>query len=938
MNKGKGQINRFTALIILLFIIYAAILSKLISLQIVNHEDYTDRANNSSTKTIAEQAPRGKILDSSGNILADSKQSYAIEYMDTEESREVLLDTLTEVFSMLDDLDEAMTDDLELKIDDQGKFYFDYGTSEPSAIKTLDLRFKQDRNLDYYLKKELEYFKGLEEEKYDEEDIIFLEEKMAEVTAEEMFYRLVKQYSLYELLDPSEEEEEKYKEMSGEEITELLKERYSLKEIRRYMVVLDAIKMQSYSSYNATTIASNISDESAFIFMQKLNDLPGIDVRYQPVRYYPYGSLASTVIGYMSSINPSEKEEYELKGYDVSTDKIGVSGIEAAFEDFLKGTKGGNIVKVNTFGRITEKLFALESYPGNNVQLTVDMNLQYTAERALRETLEALASQKVIDGGQNIVANANRGAVVVQEVATGRILAMASYPNYDPNIFTIPGLLTDELSKEYFNPDYEAFAEDYIKKTGSTLSPEELFTNDYTVDTYDIYPKPFFNYATQGLLPSGSTFKFVTAVAALEEEVVDPEEKILDQGIFNKHPEFTNYQGMCEIYASRRGSHGYDNMTKAFKDSCNYYFYELAYRLYKNSGIDTLASYAWKLGLGYDPETASGNGTGIEIFENKYGQVYSSIAYANLVASISKYEVVDMLSKGSYTYAPSMGRSHRPFDIAYNESDDEELAEAKKAIKDYVAEEFKGLWDVTKDDNYFQRVQREISELLRELVAKYEKEEAKKYTEDDYYNAAYNLARYIIYDKGGDLTSPGNLTNSSIGLGMNQFTPLQLCSALATVVNGGTRYESYLVDKVINPEGEIMQEYEPTVIEDLNLKDITVDSIKKGMAAVHSGGAFANFPIATGGKTGTAPFRNDQKSIGRAAYGVYLAFAPVEKPEIAVSVVLYDSAHGSSAAPVARAVMETYFREEINKLYPNYSSSTTSYTLEPNIEEVYNQD
>ena len=285
-----------------------------------------------------------------------------------------------------------------------------------------------------------------------------------------------------------------------------------------------------------------------------------------------------------------------------------------------------------------------------------------------------------------------------------------------------------------------------------------------------------------------------------------------------------------------------------------------------------------------------------------------------------------------------MGESHRPFDIAYNASDDEGLAEAKKAIKDYVSQELKKSWNIIKDDAYFQKLQKEIIELLRNLVAKYDEKEAKMFTESDYSNAAYNLARYITYDKGGDLTSPGNLTNSSIGLGMNQFTPLQLCGALATVVNGGTRYESYLVDKVINPEGEIMQKYDPSVIEELNLKETTVNSIKEGMAAVHSSGVFGNFPIATGGKTGTAPFRSDQKSIGRSAYGVYLAFAPLEEPEIAVSVVLYDSAHGSSAASVARAVMETYFREEINELYPNYTSSTTSYTLEPIIEEVYNNE
>lgn len=933
MNK-KRKISRFTAITILLCLIYAAILAKLISLQVIKHADYYERANSNSTRQITEQGPRGKIFDSTGAVLADSKQSYAIEYMETTESKKLIFKTLKEVFRLLDELGEVQTDEFKLKIDDQNNFYMDYSTSNPDTIRVLDLRFKKDRNLNYYLMKEIDYFKGREEDSLSEEDAEKLDNAILAVTPQEMFYRLVKQYQIYKLLDPTEEELKLYENMSGEEITKILEKSYSLQDIRRYMVVLDAMKMQSYTSYNPTTIASNISNESAFVFMQKLNDLPGIDVQYQPVRYYPYGNIASSVIGYMSSINSTEREDYELKGYDVTTDKVGISGIEYAFEDYLKGTKGGTVVKVNNYGRITDELFSLEAYPGKNVQLSLDINLQYTAERALKETLESIQAKRVIDGGKNVVANANRGAVVVTEVNTGRVLAMASYPNFDPNIFTIPGMLTDELSAQYFNPDYEAYATNYIRQTGSRKTAEELFSNDFTVDTYDIYPKPFFNYATQGVIPTGSTFKFVTAVAALEEGVVNPSERIYDYGIFNRYPEFTNYQGMCEIYSSRRGSHGAVDMTYGFKVSCNYYFYELAYRLYKNKGIDTLAQYAWRLGLGYDPENASSNSTGIEIYENTKGQVYSSTAYANLVSSMSKYEVVDMLTKGEYTYAPSMGRTHKGFNVGYDSDDDEKMADAKREIKDYVAEKLKEERPSNANEE-FNNITVKVEEMLRALVDTYPEEEQQGYADRDYSNAAYNMARYIVYDKSGDVTSPGNMTNSSIGLGMNQFTPLQLCSALATVVNGGTRYQSYLVDKITGIDNEVITEFSPTVMDDLELKKTTVEAVKKGMAAVHSTGTFANFPIATGGKTGTAPFRNDQKDIGRSAYGVYVAFAPIEEPEIAISVVLYDSAHGSSAAPVAKAVMETYFRDIIKSQYPGYSSTTTPYTLEPPVTKIY---
>ncbi len=920
-----------------MLIIYAAILSKLAILQIVKHDDYKDRANNRSVRQIPEQAPRGKILDSNGSVLADSRQNYAIEYIETTDSDKYFFETMTKVFSLLDELGEQQKDDFKLKLDSSNKFYIEYTSSDPSVIKKQDLRFKIDRGMDFYIKTESEYFKKKKGD-LSEEDQLKLEEEILKVTPEELFYRLVKKYDLYKLMipDPSEDEKKAYEKKTGKEITEELLKKYSLEQLRRYVLVKDAIKMQSYSGFKPVTIAANIKDESAFIFMQKLNDMPGIDVRLQPIRFYPYGSLASSVIGYLSHINGDQKEKYEERGYDASTDLIGMSGIEAAFEDRLKGSKGGTTVKVNKFGRKTDELFKLEPYPGDNIQLTINKELQYTAERALEETLESLAKQKVIDGGKNVVANANRGAVVALDINSGKVLALASHPNFDPNIFTIPGKLTPELSKEYFNPDYEAYAKEYIKKTGANKTVDQLFkkdSNGFRSDVYDVYPKPFFNYATQGPVPPGSTFKTITAVAGLEEGVISPGEKVLDQGIFNKYPEFINYQGKCDIYDRHGGSHGYVDMAEAFRVSCNYYFYEVAYRLYKRDGLDKLAEYAWKLGLGTDPNSKVKKGTGIEITETTSGQVYNSVSYRNTVADMAKFEVVEMLEKGEYTFAPDKGKRHKGFNIEYKKDDDEELEKAKREVKDYITEKIREPRKSDKNQE-FNDITKEIKSKLENLTKVYTEEEKSKYTKTDFDNAAYNMARYIVFDKSGDITSPGNLTNASIGLGMNNFTPVQMVNALASILNGGKRYKVHLVDKILNANNEVIEEVKPIVVEDLQLKPSTVNSIKEGMRRVNQGGTFKDFPIPSGGKTGTAPYSNIQKDVGRAAYGVYVAFAPLEKPEIAVVTVLYDAAHGSSAGPVVKAVMETYFRDQIKSQYPNYKSASTGYSLEPPVQEI----
>lgn len=937
MALKKNKMSRYTALVIIMLVIYIAILSKLAILQVVKHDDYKERANNRAVRQIPEQAPRGKILDSTGAILADSKQSYTVEYIETTDSAKEFFDTMTKVFKMLDSLGESQKDDFKLKIDKDKKVYIEYTSSDPSDIKKQDLRLKKDWGLDFYLRNEIEYFKKKKGD-LSEEDSLKLEDEMLKVSPEEMFYRLVKQYELYRLINPNPTDDEKkaYKKKDSKEITEELLQKYSMEELRRYMVVKDAVKMQSFSGFKPVTIASNIKDESAFIFMQKLNDLPGIDVRLQPIRFYPYGNLASSVIGYISSINGDQKERYEERGYDASTDTIGMSGIESAFEDRLKGSKGGTTVKVNKYGRKTDELFRLDPYPGDNIQLSIDKNLQYTAQRALKETLEDLQKQKIIDGGKNVVGNSNRGAVVATDVNTGKVLALASFPDFDPNMFTIPGKLTPELSKQYFNPDFDAFAKDYIRKTGSSKTVEELFPKDSNGsrrDAFDVYPKPFFNYATQGAVPPGSTFKSVTATAGLEEGVISPGEKVLDQGIFNKYPEFKNYQGKCDIYERSGGSHGAVDMAEAFRVSCNYYFYEVAYRLYKKDGLDKLAEYAWRLGLGTDPNSKGKVGSGIEIAENSDGQVYNLKSYTEAVAFNSKFEVVDMLEAGVYTFAPDRGKKHTGFNIAYDRNDDEVLDKAKTEVKDYIINKIKAPRKDNRNDE-FNEITKELKSKFENLISKYPKEEQKKYSKTDIENASYNMARYIVFDKSGDITSPGNLTNASIGLGMDNFTPLQMTNSLATILNGGKRYKVHLVDKILNPDNKLIEEVKPEVVDDLKLKPSTVNAIKEGMKRVNQSGTFKGFPISSGGKTGTAPYRPDQREIGRSAYGVYVAFAPIEKPEIAVTVVLYDAAHGSSAGPVAKAVLETYFRDTIKAQFPGYKSSSTSYSLDPKVEEL----
>lgn len=932
--KKKESLSRYTALNIVMLLAFAAILCRLFYLQVIKYEDNKDLANNNSVRQLPEAAPRGEIKDKNGIVLATNVQSYNLEFMETDESKKYFFPTMDKVFKLLDSTGEKLQDDFKLKVN---PFRLEFNTSDPEVQKSMELRFKKDRGFDFYVTREL--YPNQKGDLTDDQKAK-IDEELLKISPENAFYTLVKDYELYKLLGLTEEEEKALKKnSSGEEITKLLLEKYSLEELRKYMLVKDSLKMQSFSGFKPVTIASNIKrEDAAFIFLQQLNNLPGVDVRLQPIRYYPHNELASSILGYIGSIDSGQKNKYEERGYDVSTDLIGKAGIESAFEDRLKGSKGGTTVKVNKQGRKTEELFKLEPYPGQNIQLTIDANIQSVAQQAMDNTLSYLQKNRMQDQGKLDTGNATRAAVVVSEVNTGKILALVSNPSYDPNIFAVPGRLTPELRKEYFAPDLKAFAQQHINKMNLLQNPlnkdsnmnkliDKLFPlesgqkeDGLRKDQYDLYPKPFFNYATMGIIPPGSTFKPLTLIAGLEEGVIDPSTPIQDRVTFDSHGE-TDYKGSNDGLRND----GSVDVKKALEVSNNYFVYETGYRLYKKLGLNALAEYAWKFGLGVKPGSNSKSSTGIEIAENPYAQVFNVEKQKNDVIYYAAYGLVDLLNKGYYG-----NYKFKSLDISASDSDKEEVKKLKDDIKNAVKDKLKE--DIK--ENQKAQAYKDLSEDLKKKIQAYinslPEDQKKGYSKSDVNSMAYAIADYTIFDRLTQINTPANLFNASIGQGTNELTPLQLVNYIATLANGGTRYKTHLVDKIFDANGNLVEEVKPEVMDKIDLKPENLAAIKEGMRRVNaiypSGSAssvFAGpnpFPIPTAGKTGTATYKENgvQESLGRAAFGVYVSFAPVDKPEIAVCVVIYDGGHGYLGAPVVRAIYEAYFKDRLQKEFPNY--------------------
>ena len=275
--------------------------------------------------------------------------------------------------------------------------------------------------------------------------------------------------------------------------------------------------------------------------------------------------MASHILGYVGKINEEELEKNE--GYELN-DTIGKIGIEYIFEPYLKGKNGIKQIDMSVDGTTTGEEIVEEAVAGNNVILTIDAKLQKVTEDALKNNIE-----KIRNGGYGKAYPAEAGAVVVMNVNTGEVLAMASYPDFEPQLFV------DGISQEKYN--------EYISEEANS---------------------PFLNRTISSVYAPGSTFKMVTALAALETGAISTTEKINDVGIYRYS---SDYQPKCWMYSQYGRGHGYLNITDAIKHSCNYFFYELGNRM----GIDNLSRYARSLGLG--------SKTGVELLGETEGIVSS---------------------------------------------------------------------------------------------------------------------------------------------------------------------------------------------------------------------------------------------------------------------------------------------------------------------------
>lgn len=500
-------IGVFFALICIVYIFSAIRTQRLYGGKEADADDgYTERY-------VTVQAVRGEIYDTNGRVLVSNEYSYSLIY-DYSAMRKNYSEQNSDIITVI-----GLLDGTDCRAESQCPFKgvypnitFDVDILKNSTVKARLARIIGEHSL--------------------EEDAPAAE--IAKAIAEK-----------YAMLDSSGEPI-----YTPEETTELIRVRYEM----------EAIRFSAVEPY----VFGNGIDMSIITAVRELG-LRGVDVKIDYSRVYHYPGYASHILGRISRILAENAEYYSSLGYPM-TAKVGISGCELAFEEYLHGLDGEMKIVEDKEGNIVSREITKEPVAGKDIYLTIDIFLQMAAEDALADNIQYVVEKSAATEGDLDGEDCNAGAIVVQAAEGGAILAMGSYPTFDLSTF---------------NRDFAELVND----------PRSVYTNR----------------ALMGQYRPGSTAKIGTSVAALAEPLyIDSAlftsaSKIETKGIYTF---YEDYQPECWLYTDYHTSHGSINMSRAISVSCNYFYYELG----RIMGIDRINKYFTIFGMGQP--------TGIELAEN----------------------------------------------------------------------------------------------------------------------------------------------------------------------------------------------------------------------------------------------------------------------------------------------------------------------------------
>ncbi|MDO4482947.1 MAG: penicillin-binding transpeptidase domain-containing protein [Clostridia bacterium] len=649
---------------------------------------------------------------------------------------------------------------------------------------------------------------------------------------------------------------EPLKELEGEKYTpvHILDEETMLK----VMAIYCEMQMNVFSS-QPIVIAQNVKYETVIEVETRSMMLVGMEIQVGTKRVYPKRTLASQIIGYTGAI-PSQAmwETLRAKGYSYN-DTIGRDGIESSMEDWLTQNsylrQGQRVVERDNMSRVVRELSYTAPQDGNNIKLTLHASYQEVAERAIAANVN-----NTRDNQEKLMVSDSWLEDNKEDIANRN---WVTYPMSlaEHGCMVILDMEDRVLAMANY-PTYDLNALVAGGKEAITILADER--------------NLLLNYGIHARGTPGSIFKMVTSMGALCEGELTVKERITDQGYYTKYNKDESTAPKCWIGKGNRWKHQNQTIVEGLSNSCNYFFYELGSRL----GEQRLYHYASLFGL-----TSK---TGIDL----PGEVRSVVGSQNTL-----YDTTKAMNEASQdTSLPiivfnSIKKHLRNCGASRNLSyDDARLSACAKRLMDMA---------VNYDESYWLDNMRTI--LMEELNMTKEMVYLQSVIGD-----TYNYMNDIKW--GGAQT-----ILTAIGQSVTTVTPVAVARYVCALANGGYVYNVSIIDSIISPEGEILSQREPTLINVLENAEEYLPYIKKGMKGVvdESGTAAKYFKgwkyrDEICAKTGTAQVT----SIDLENNAWFVTFAPYEKPEVAIAVFIPNGYSGGEASMAAREFLDWYLNQE----------------------------
>lgn len=917
--------SRAFVLLVIFGIMFSSLIYRVFYLQIVKSDYYLDNYIQKAEKKVITSGTRGLIYDRNNNILADNKLAYSVGIEDSLKSSEEDYDKklngiIYKTIQIIEKNGDAINNDFSIILGAGGEYEFSVSSD------AARLRFLRD----IYGKKSVD---ELDTDK----------KKLSISTAEDVMNYL-----------------------AGKKRFNIDKKAYTKADILKIAIIRYNLSLNSFQKYITTEIAKNVSDKTVAAIYENQSELKGIEVTEKTERVYNDSYYFAHILGYTGTISEDQLAEYNsnLKNNRqeyISSDVVGKSGIEEYMEDYLQGNKGYQKMFVDSTGKILEVNKKKDAGAGNDIHLSLDANLQKAAYNILEQKLAGILYSKIVDYEVHPTENAKTIPIYVRDVYAqiicnnvvnlNRFNAENATSNeqrvYNKFVSKQAGVIqevNDQLTSAAATPMSALSKEDntYLTYIYSKISTKEQIIDTNAINTDDeIYKKwkkesislkDFLTYAiSQNWINTSKLYndneqkysstdeiysKLIEHISSGLAADTDFSKKIYyylvesgtisgnevcmllyDQGVLQQD------EGMYNQLASGNSSLAYSFIMQKIKemaitpaqlalDPCSgsvvvtdihtgQVLALVTYPSYDNNKLSGTVNAEYWNSLNQDlslplynraTQTRTAPGSTFKMITAMTGLENGVISPGSTILDRGEFKLISPPPK-CWKYPSSHGSIN--------------VSQALEFSCNYFF--YQVAYDLSIDSTGSFNNNLGLSKI-------------KKYADE----LGITSLSGVEIDENDPIFSTDNSVRSAIGQGSNSYSDIQLARYITTVANRGNNYKLTLLNKVQAADGSTVKEFKPDLVNQVKVADSTWNSIYSGMRQVITGGTakntFKDFGIEVAGKSGTA-----QENLLRSNHSLFVAYAPYQNPEIAISVLIPNGESSGYTAEVVRDVVQYYY-------------------------------